>query len=296
MIGFLTENIWETITRCVKKRQQNFVAVAYFGRGGADLLPLKKGDILVVDASKNQIEAGLVDPGELLKLVKEGVMVFSYPHLHAKVYVLGNKLFVGSSNVSQNSSKNLKEAVIETNDPKMVKNAKKWITDLANSPLLEKNLVSLLKYYKPPKKVFRSTEIEYLLYLVNIDFNSNFSNGFEEPLNKGQERLDKLFPSISRKEYDYFEYPNSPDFVVGDFLLIRSRNAKGEAMVNKPCRVLHIQPWELDEKHFVFYSKPKGKRQQLLKLGLSLRKRDGFLSPDKSKEIMRLWNLNFNEL
>jgi hypothetical protein len=38
----LTENIWKTITRSVKKRAPNYVAVAYFESDGANLLPLRK--------------------------------------------------------------------------------------------------------------------------------------------------------------------------------------------------------------------------------------------------------------
>jgi hypothetical protein len=295
-MGFLTRDIWKTITEFTLKGKPNNVAVAYFGTGGAELLPLKEGDVLVVDASRHQVEAGLVDPSELLKLAKVGVKIYSYPQLHAKVFVLGDHLFIGSSNVSKNSSKNLQEAVLLTSESKMVKEAKEWIIELSNSPLLEDDLKKLKEHYKAPKKVTRSIVIENSLYLIEVNFNCNFSKGFEEPLKKGGEQVELLFPLISKKEYDYFEYPGPPEFEVGDFLLIRSENSKGEPMVNKPCRVLYIQSWESDGKHFVFYSKPIGKRHQIKKLGFKLRKKDGFLTIKKIEEIMGFWNLSFNEL
>lgn len=292
----LTENIWNEIQNSVSENMQNFVAVAYFGMGGADLLPLKQGDVLIVDASLHQIQAGLVDPRELLKLEKVGVKIFTYPQLHAKVYALGDMLFVGSSNVSENSRKNLKEAVLQTDDPKMVNEAKNWIESLAFSPLYEDYINELKKYYKPPRTFNSNFVVEKCLYLVFVDFNSYYSNGYQEPLKKGEEEMEALIPDISKKEYEYFEFPSLPEFAIGDYLLIHSKNSEGEDMINKPCRVLHIQPWGFDNKYFVFYSKPKGKRQQIKKMTIKIKKNDGFLTLKKTNEIMEYWNLSFNDL
>jgi hypothetical protein len=48
----LTKNIWEEITAAAKNsKTRSFVAVAYLGRNGAQLLPLTNGSKLVIDAS-----------------------------------------------------------------------------------------------------------------------------------------------------------------------------------------------------------------------------------------------------
>lgn len=295
-MNLLTENIWTVIKDSVSENKQNLVAVAYFGQRGSELLPLKENDVLVVDASKYQIQSGLVDPRELLKLVKVGVKVFSYPALHAKVYVLGEKVFVGSANVSENSRKNLKEAMLKTNDPGLVDDAKAWIKSLAFSPLSKKDLQGLIPFYNPPKTLQRTVVIEKCLFLVNVDFYSSFSDGFKEPLEIGEKAVVKLIPEISKKEYDCFEYSSLPEFEIGDYLIIRSKNPEGKILVNKPCRVLHIQSWGFDEKYFVFYSKPQGIRISIGAIPSIRRKKDGFLTAGETRRLMDHWNLNLNDL
>jgi len=49
-INFLTnEDIWKAIPDIIKASKHADVAVAYLGTDGSKLLPLKKGDRLVVD-------------------------------------------------------------------------------------------------------------------------------------------------------------------------------------------------------------------------------------------------------
>ena len=55
-INFLiNEGIWETIPKIIKASKHTDVVVAYLGTDGSKLLPLKKGDRLVVDKQVQQI-------------------------------------------------------------------------------------------------------------------------------------------------------------------------------------------------------------------------------------------------
>ena len=60
------ETFWETLTERVKAANYVDAAIAYFGQGGAKLLPLRAGDRLVVDMSPATVTAGSTDPPNLL--------------------------------------------------------------------------------------------------------------------------------------------------------------------------------------------------------------------------------------
>src|SRR5438132_14212299 len=110
-IVLLTTNIWRTLTAATKTRTKPVVAVAYFGQGAAKLLPLPSGSRLVVDASEGAVKSGQTCPAELSKLLNRGVRIYSRQNLHAKIFVFGTKVFVGSANVSQRSASILREAM-----------------------------------------------------------------------------------------------------------------------------------------------------------------------------------------
>jgi hypothetical protein len=53
----ITGDIWTELIRTRRKRHRRaWVAVAYFGKGAAKLLSLKKGSELVIDASESAIK------------------------------------------------------------------------------------------------------------------------------------------------------------------------------------------------------------------------------------------------
>ena len=115
--GLYTENIWAIISEEITKNKgRSYLAVPYFGSNGAKKLPLKKGSILIVNASKGVVESGATDPRELVKLIKLGVSVYSYSDLHSKIYLTKSSLIVGSANATDNSANNLHEAIWYSKD------------------------------------------------------------------------------------------------------------------------------------------------------------------------------------
>src|SRR6516162_9259529 len=118
---FLSDNLWQRITSLAKKNaHRSFVAVAYFGGAASELLPLRKGSILVVDMSAKAVRSGQTDPKEIIKLLDEGVEVHSVENLHAKVFVLGSRGIIGSANASQHSASRLIEAAVVVADKRVV--------------------------------------------------------------------------------------------------------------------------------------------------------------------------------
>jgi hypothetical protein len=148
---FVSKGIWPELTRAtLSSGRPCVVAVAYFGSGASDLLPLPKGSRLVVDASERSVGSGQTCPADLLKLVKNGVHVYSVPNLHAKVFVLGRTAYIGSANVSNRSASQLVEALIRTNEPGAVSAATRFVREHCLYELSPAVLLILAKLYRPP--------------------------------------------------------------------------------------------------------------------------------------------------
>lgn len=151
-VSFLRgREVWPKVTELVRKAKRTHAAIAYFGRNAAALLPLKPGDTLVVDMSRQAVRQGVTDPFELEPLLAKGVRVASRGHLHAKLIVADEWLVVGSMNVSRNSENVLDEAAMVTNSPSAVRQALATIRLWANEPVLDNQLEEAKKEYVAPK-------------------------------------------------------------------------------------------------------------------------------------------------
>ncbi len=83
---------WSEIRKAAARQGRRYVAVAYAGRPAAQLVPLGKGDVAVIDASERQLRAGATSPEPVAAWVRAGAHVYSLTDLHAKAYVLGAAL------------------------------------------------------------------------------------------------------------------------------------------------------------------------------------------------------------
>jgi len=152
MTRFLSNNgLWREIRNHVKAAKRVQAAVAYFGTGGADLLPLRKGDTLVVDMSLGTVRRGETNPSEIRRLIKRGVQVFTRARLHAKFLIAGNTLIASSANVSNWSRTMLDEAGVLTTDVAAVKRARAFLESICTEPVREKYLKKCLAEYSPPR-------------------------------------------------------------------------------------------------------------------------------------------------
>jgi hypothetical protein len=148
---FVSKGIWPQLTKAVRNsRQRCVVAVAYFGAGASNLLPLAKGSRLVVDASERSVASGQTCPADLIKLATKGVQIYSVPNLHAKVFVLGRAAYIGSANVSSRSATHLVEALLRTNETSAVHAAREFVQNHCLHELTPTVLRRLAKLYRPP--------------------------------------------------------------------------------------------------------------------------------------------------
>lgn len=143
-VKFWAPSPWNRITE-LAQRHRAVVAVPFIGVGGAGMLPLRPGSVLVTRLDEATVRQGQVDPREVLRLQRAGVEVHSCSDLHAKVYVFGRRAVIGSANVSK-SSASLTEACIETTDTEVVAQARDFVYGLravAIGPEQIKGLVPL---------------------------------------------------------------------------------------------------------------------------------------------------------
>ncbi|MET4085614.1 hypothetical protein [Bradyrhizobium sp. S3.5.5] len=93
----LSEEIWTVARKLAQGSPVRKLAIAYVTE---DRVGLRKGDILVCDASDRMIRMGQTDAKLLKRLHKDGVAIHSVPGLHAKVMLFGKHAIVGSANMS----------------------------------------------------------------------------------------------------------------------------------------------------------------------------------------------------
>jgi hypothetical protein len=103
--------------------------VAYVGSDAPDLLPLRRGDVLVVNAGRPALLAHATDPEALAAYVAAGVRVYTHSGLHAKVLATSSWAVVGSANASRNSTA-LVEAAVLSDDPVIVAGVHRFVADL----------------------------------------------------------------------------------------------------------------------------------------------------------------------
>jgi hypothetical protein len=142
------DRVWPAIQARVKvHKKQVTCAIAFVGVEAPSILPLRKGDVLVCNASLSAIKQGSTSALALDRYRKKGVVIYSQPRLHGKVVVLSNRAFVGSANASRHSDRNLYEAVLETTNEKIVASARSFVLDLSTNfhRLNESDIAKLMK-------------------------------------------------------------------------------------------------------------------------------------------------------
>lgn len=150
MQKLITGRVWKEITLRAKLTQQrSTVAVAYFS--SAELLPLKRGSTLVIDMSERAVRSGQTNPSEVIILLRKGIDVYSVANLHSKVFVIGSRAFIGSTNVSSTSANGLIEAAIEITDRSIVGSCREFVKSLTGEPITLHDAKNLERIYRPPK-------------------------------------------------------------------------------------------------------------------------------------------------
>jgi hypothetical protein len=280
---FVSQDIWPDLTKAVSNcRQRCAVAVAYLGSGASRLLPLTKGSRLVVDASERAVSSGQTCPADLLKLVKRGVLVYSVPNLHAKVFVVGLAAYIGSVNVSRNSAEQLVEAVIRTTDKKAVLAARQFVLENCLHELTPEALKILGKLYHPPRvpggkrkkrgpkeTSKRPTLPRLLITQLHID---SWTEREQSLHDSGVVVAKKRRKHRRTFKLDSFPVAGKCRYQSGDVVIQVLDEGRGRVLVAPPGNVvyIHTRRYGARQISFVFIERPERPRRQVKVLARAL--------------------------
>ena len=305
--AFLSQGIWPEITKTVRaSRKRCFVAVAYFGAGSSRRLPLPKGSLLVVDASKRAVASGQTCPADLTRLLNRGVSIYSVPNLHAKVFVVGRTAFIGSANVSKNSAEELIEAAVRTTDPSVVSTPRQFVLDHCLHELTEV-LKQLAAIYRPPQvpgggrgrpRDTSSRPTLPRLLLAQLE-REDWSEREPQLHDKGLVVAKKFREHPRSWVMDDFRQTGKCRYVVGDVVIQVTNEGNGRVMVTPPANVIHLLPPRREGNttvSFVYLERPDRNRRQLQSLARALGctraelGRDRVIrNPDFKQALLKAW-------
>jgi hypothetical protein len=258
-----------------RTEQQN-AAVAYFGQGASKLLPLSPSSRLVVDASDGAVKSGQTCPADLKVMQKHGVTIYSVPNLHAKVYAFDGFAFIGSANASNHSRDTLLEAMIQTNDPAIVRSAKSFVRGLCLNELSPGILDRLSKIYRPPrfltakkswrhKKNRKITPVSPRLLLAQLR-QAQPPEESEATEEKGLGVARKRRRHGSNYRVDSSWWTGESKFREGDKVIQVIKDERGRRFVDPPADVLHKRSWHREPRPpitFIYFEQPDKRRIRL---------------------------------
>jgi hypothetical protein len=253
------ETLWQTISARIKAASHVDAAIAYFGQGGAKLLPLRSGHRLIVDMSPATVRAGGTDPREVEKLIRRGVQAFTRRNLHAKIIVADNSVITGSANVSRHSHQVLDEAAILTTAQSAVRRAREFIDRLCTEPVRAEYLEECKRIYKPPRlngqhasgKDRQQRAKHAKLWLVNLGEYS-----IPEPeidrYEQGEAKAENLVKGEGRSKTASFHWPFKPkmagELELGDWIIEIMTKKDKSIVVYPPGQLLFIDHYIRDPK------------------------------------------------
>jgi hypothetical protein len=259
-VTFLSNDaLWSKLTEKVAAARHVDAAIAYFGQGGAKLLPLRKGDRLVVDMSPKTVKAGSTDPREVEKLMQRQVQVFTRRNLHAKLVIADNAVISGSANVSKHSQRDLDEAAILTTEPAAVRRAREFIGRLCTEPVRPEYLKRCKDIYRPPRFNGQQTRgrknqqrVEHAkLWIVNL-WEATVPDSEISRYEQGEKRAARKLRDLERSKADSFHWPRKPrmaeELAFGDWI-IQAVTYKGKGvLVYPPAQLLLIDHYVRNRK------------------------------------------------
>lgn len=274
--SILTEDSWESITAAAQRRKHRaWVAVAFFGKDGPDLLPLAPGSHLVVNASESAVKQGLTHPASLKTMTENGVIVYTVENLHAKVFVFGRTAFVGSANATGNSAEVLLEAVIRTTDRDVVTEARGFVDSQCQVELGPAELDRLQKLYRPPKfnsKGSRRSDGQERrnhsklrrLHIAHLEWHEPPEGSAEVEQDGWDDAKTKMEHPRRHELTDFHRHGRCP-FRERDQVIQLTTEASGDILVSPPATVLSTRKWSNGRASctFVYLESPKLRRKNL---------------------------------
>jgi len=309
--SLITTGVWGDLTKAIRaSKRPSYIAVAYLGKGAAQMLPVKPNSKIVVDASRAAVKTGQTCPNDLIALSKNrGARIYSVGNLHAKIFVLDKRVFIGSANASHHSAKHLIEAVISSSSRSDIAAGRQFVQGLCLEELGPTELELLQRIYRPPafaKPIGggRSNKVRavvkpaisrvMLAQLVEKNRPEEDADFCERNEAVARERMD----APRRHFLDDFFWQGLSSFRKGDTLLqVVERN--GRKIMYPPGRVIHMarRTYRKRVTTYVYLERRRGRGVALNTIGRRLGRgalkrlnRGGQLPQDMAAAVLAAWS------
>lgn len=173
MDRLLTGDVWKQVAPKANTARRRHFAVAYVSADGH--LALRRGDVLICDASDRAIRAGETSARVLQRLLRRHVELRSRPDLHAKVAVFDRYAVVGSCNMSGSAANGLTELALLTDRQQLVGQATAFIHQLRETSheiddRFMKRILKIKVHRGPPRRGRRRLQprLGHRLWLVSV--------------------------------------------------------------------------------------------------------------------------------
>ncbi|WP_397518643.1 phosphatidylserine/phosphatidylglycerophosphate/cardiolipin synthase family protein [Rhodococcus pyridinivorans] len=127
---------WPAITAALRGRGPRRVAIAYLDHTAPELLPLRTGDQLIVNAARAAVRAHATSPTTLAHFLDAGVQVLSTANLHTGLIVTAEKVIVGPASASH-ASTIADETALITDDPDALAAAHAFLDRLDDTTVVD---------------------------------------------------------------------------------------------------------------------------------------------------------------
>jgi hypothetical protein len=266
------DTFWTELKDRIPKAKAVRAAVAYLGTGGSHLLPLRKGDKLVVDMSLKSVRAGTTDPREVRRLLRRGVQVFSRGSLHAKFFIIDRTVIAGSANVSGHARHSLDEAAVLTDDGATVRRAMTTFDLLCTEPVRKDYLEKCIAEYRPPRFMGaplrsgarRKKPTQGKVWVIGGLIYKRFPDDEAAEADRVLLEVSKKLRAFESSEVDDTRYASKQSFFsklrAGDWLIVCIKNGKSFD-VWPPARFLEVRSIARrggKRRYMVIYEAPTG--------------------------------------
>ncbi len=173
---FLTGSAIQTQVKRISRRQGEVrAAVAYWGDGATERTGLSEKKNPKQVRIICDLLSGACNPGEMRALMERGIRVKTLDRLHAKVWINGNDVILGSANASRNglsgtgddARANI-EAVFLSDEPSLSQEIARWFDDQwGTATRIDDHILALaedlwMRRARSTKRAFTSTLVEKL--------------------------------------------------------------------------------------------------------------------------------------
>ncbi|MGU3586935.1 phosphatidylserine/phosphatidylglycerophosphate/cardiolipin synthase family protein [Rhodococcus sp. C26F] len=131
---------WPAITAALRGCGPRRVAIAYLDTTAPELLPLRAGDQLIVNAARAAVRAHATSPTALAHFLEAGVQVLSTANLHTGLIVTAEKVIVGPASASHSSTL-ADETPLITDDPNAITAAHAFLDHLDDTTVVDEGFL-----------------------------------------------------------------------------------------------------------------------------------------------------------